>query len=111
MPKHVHEGIVLYNIELNGCLNGVYTNENVKKGGEIFNEIARIKEYKGDDPYTGLYDCFYFDYNNERVNALLEITKLSGAYYFKWSSLKGIQLFKGIGFKMNEKQIVVHYTD
>jgi hypothetical protein len=57
------EGIVLYNIELNGCLNGVHTN----------NEIAKSKEKK-ENGITGLYDCFYFDFNlagTSRVDCIL----------------------------------------
>jgi hypothetical protein len=40
------EGIVLYNIVLNGCLNGGHTNEDPVLDGQIFNVIAKSKEKK-----------------------------------------------------------------
>ena len=108
----IKEGIILYNIELNGCLNGVYTNEDKKVLGEIFNEISRIKMTSqiGADGISGRYDCFYFDLNNFRVDAEFEITlKKGNIYEFCWWDLHGSKLFQGIGYKMNEKQIGVHY--
>ncbi len=53
-------GIVLYNIELDGCLNGVYTNDACD--GEIFNEIAMMRTKKPDsDDLCGVYLCTYFE--------------------------------------------------
>lgn len=34
------KGIVVYSIESNGCLNGVYSNTGLT--GEVYNEIARV---------------------------------------------------------------------
>lgn len=52
------QGVILYDIELNGCHNGVYTNNSLI--GEIFTETARIKEGTnfGADGISGEYDCF-----------------------------------------------------
>jgi len=107
-------GIVLYDIELDGCLNGVFTNEFSK--GQIYNEIARKKNVvdseKTDDSLIGEYNCYYFD----PVGHVSELTiqekngpsKLPKVYAFSWR-ISGKTIFHGTGYKMNEKQIVVHY--
>lgn len=108
----IKEGIILYNIELNGCLNGVYTNEDKTVVGEVYNEISRLKmtSQLGLDGVSGRYDCFYFDLNNFRVEAELEITLISGNMYeFYWWNLHGKKIFQGIGYKMNERQVAAHY--
>ena len=102
-------GIVLYNIELDGCLNGVYTNDHVD--GDIFNEIARRHTNIGEDDLSGIYDCFYFDINNSRIDAELTIgikSNKNRTYAFSWE-VKGKIIFEGIGYRMNEKQVAVHY--
>jgi hypothetical protein len=112
MPKF---GIVLYNIEADGSLNGVYTNETVH--GEIFNEIGRKKippQCFGD--IAGDYDSFYFEPGNlsdrnSGFAAELSIKKIqTNVYDFEWK-LNGSKqaVFNGIGYKMNEKQIAVRY--
>lgn len=110
----IKEGIILYNIELNDCLNGVYTNDDPNLGGEIFNEIAKIKDKRGkENDITGLYDCFYFEFSlkgNVPVNAILEVTlEGKGKYKFLWTALDGKKQFVGIGYKMNDRQIAVNY--
>jgi len=112
----IKEGIGLYNIELDGCLNGVYTNEHKTLGGEILNEIARIRQKDKSDPTSiaGIYNCFYFDYKNARVDAELTIKYSNRTYEFEWVDVTGPKrhtLFKGIGYKMNEKQLAVHYWE
>ena len=107
-------GIVLYNIELNGCLNGVFTNDAL--AGVIYNEIAKNRNGKSDGCICGTYDCFYFDAGNELRNDVeLKIsipTGQNGIYSFVWSELPengGQDIFAGIGYKMNHRQIAVHY--
>lgn len=108
----IKEGIAIYTIELNGCLNGVYTNEHNNTNGVIYNEVNRIKTTKtlGKDGVSGIYDCFYFDLKNFRVEAELQIDFINNIYYFTWRDLFGKILFKGVGYKMNDRQVVVHYT-
>ena len=120
MPEY---GICLYTIERDGCLNGVYTNElasgmdrngNNINEGVIYNEIARIKEYDDSDTerISGLYDCFHFDLENERVNTILEISNVGRLYTFTWWNLRRTtRIFIGKGFIMNASQICVHYWD
>lgn len=103
----VEEGIVLYSIELDGSLNGVYTNEHTD---EIFNEIAR-KNDGNPNQITGSYDCFYFEENNSRTNARLIITNEGRTFAFTWFGMgnNNQPIFTGIGYQMNQRQIAVHY--
>jgi hypothetical protein len=110
-------GIALYAIELNHCLNGVYTNDGLK--GEICNEIAKRRGTVApgyvDDPeeINGIYDCIYFGNKNTREGYELLIgsnpkNKIR-EYEFIWRNKKGQEEFKGIGYKMNDKQVAVQY--
>jgi len=107
--KEFH-GIVLYNIELNGCLNGVYTNND--SNGMIFNEIARRKA-GSNNSIQGDYVCSYTENGNVLKEATLTIAEtnktLNRNYTFVWKDSKGQRIFEGIGFIMNEKQIAVYY--
>lgn len=109
------DGMILYSIELNGCLNGVYTNEHAQ--GFIYNEIARKKKYIREEEgiIDGEYDCFHFEGSNSlRNNTELIITKISNSegFDFIWFVKNStIPKFKGIGYRMNEKQLAVHYCE
>jgi hypothetical protein len=109
----IRDGIVLYNIEMDGCLNGVYTNESSMIRGKIFNEVARKRERINTEVIIGIYECFFFDNLNLRVNAILKIVseKSDRVYKFTWRDEEGNFMFEGIGYKMNEAQIAVHYWD
>jgi len=84
MDINAFNGIVLYDIELNGCLNGVYTNMEAP-AGVIYNEIARKRvdpkktenEVGGVElEIEGIYDCQYFDIERELRQCQLTITKV-----------------------------------
>lgn len=108
-------GIALYSIELHGCLNGVYTNDGSQ--GEISNEVANLKRgtSQGVDGISGEYDCFYFDEKNRPENGSLTIEakkhdkKDIYEFTFTWRDTKGNKTFIGTGYKMNDRQIAVHY--
>ena len=107
-------GIVLYTIESDGCLNGVYTNDDLH--GEIFNEIARLKynDRVTPDEISGDYDCVYFDIGNtqkscELIVDLIHLDSEFLEYRFVWNDSNGRREFEGIGYRMNDKQIAVHY--
>lgn len=111
----MESGIILYGIELNGCLNGVYTNDGLN--GEMFNEIARIRKQDNSNKneICGEYDCFYFDAIDGRAGWTLVIEyknpqRKSNEYIFTWKNKSGKITFVGAGYKMNEKQIAVHYV-
>ena len=124
LPDINFMGIQLYDIDLNGCLNGVYTNIPAK--GRIYNEIARKMsskeneelEIKYNDKIVGDYNCRWFDLGNAVGGYILEIRKLEirkreptthSVYTFRWRTKNGIPKFEGIGYKMNERQIAVSY--
>jgi len=96
-------GIVLYNIELNGNLNGVYTNDHPITNNRIFTETARPR-----DNETNVYDCFYFDAADGRVNCTLTFTITNGIYDAEWELENGF-IFRGRGFQMNDRQIAISY--
>lgn len=100
----VEKGLILYNIEKDGCLNGVYTNEYCK--GEIWNEI--LKKKTKDDDICGEYLCAYSE-GKKIINDTLEIKKHennNGSYNFEWG-----KYFTGYGYKINDHQIIVHYYE
>lgn len=110
----IEKGVALYTIELDGCLNGVYTNEG--SDGVISNEILipsdDFKKRKG-DLILGNYIGRYFDNDLKKsYTEALEISLLSGknnTYIFIWRGKNDTPKFTGVGFKMNNKQIVVRY--
>lgn len=104
----VKQGIALYSIELDSCLNGVYTNEH--EDGRISNEIA-VKTNPENTELIGTYKYTYFD-RQERYNGLLKISLAqpkTRTFTFEWRDESGNLVFSGTGYKMNEKQVAVRY--
>lgn len=102
-------GIVLYNIERNGNLNGIYTNNRII-GTQIFTETARLVDdtlVEG-ETQVHVYDSFYFDFA-KRVNCLLTLRITNGIYRAQWQLLDGNLIFEGEGFQMNDRQIAITY--
>jgi len=103
-------GIVLYDIELGECLNGVWTNQHNK--GEIRNEIAKRtkpSEKNKDDEIAGVYKSSYIEIDNKIYLGDLTVEVEQGVYSFSWAYEDGNKLFFGIGYRMNEHQITVYY--
>ncbi|MBS1596392.1 MAG: hypothetical protein JST90_18920 [Bacteroidetes bacterium] len=102
-------GIILYDIQRDGCLNGVYTNLGIH--GEVFNEVCR-KQKGQPQGLCGRYDCMWFDLNNERISDReLNVTpriNAPGIFEFEWV-VGGKVNFVGIGYQMNYKQIALTY--
>jgi len=105
-------GIVLYNLELNGNLNGVYTN-NLTPNAEIFTETNRRINVKDNDNEINdirNYDCFYYDFEEGRVDCSLRLIITNGIYRAEWIRLnEQTPIFIGEGFRMNERQIAISY--
>ena len=119
----IEQGIVLYDIEMDGCLNGVYTNENHATAGVIFNEIARKKgsslkesDSAKDWDIEGEYDCMWFDigtHPDNRENAILVISRKATSprvFDVTWLDVTTRNpRFAGTGYFMNSRQFVVRY--
>ncbi len=103
-------GIVLYNIERNGNLNGVYTNNHPVTESRIFTETARLVDDTLIEGNTEIhiYESCYFDAINGGVNRNLTFRISDGIINAQWSIGEQI-LFVGQGFQMNERQIAITY--
>jgi len=105
----INNGIILYTIERDGCLNGVFTHEGLN--GKIFNEIARKTD--GIESIDGEYANAYFETQGQIVpkDATLQITeKPKGIFRFSWIK-GGTEIFYGDGYKMNDRQMAVSYHE
>ena len=104
----VDNGICLYSIEKDGCLNGVYSNEYAK--GKVFNEIA-YKHPQAEELGNGIfsrYNGYYFDPKGTPAEINISIDSRKGQYIFEWI-VDRILTFKGYGYLMNSTQLVVWY--
>ena len=119
-------GIVVFEIFPNGCLNGVYSNDHLDTKNEIFNEIARKISGEESDEILGVYACSYIDVGNIVKNCVLVISNpllrkpprvRKGQYDFTWyrdynpKTKKGNIIFEGTGWRTRENQITVSYRD
>lgn len=106
--KEKEFGMALYNIERDGCLNGVYTNQFAE--GVIFNEIARFNGKHEPGAIVGNYKCAWFERSSNAVEKKdLEITQSDeGLLTFRWR-VGGEVRFEGTGYQMNDTQIAVSY--
>lgn len=106
----VKKGIVLYDIQLDGSLTGVYLNEHVALSEPVGTEIAR--PHSRVPHISGDYDCMYFDQHTQ-VSLLLEIRRLRRnprVLQFRWrENSGGIVRFRGTGYQVNHYQIAVRY--
>jgi hypothetical protein len=100
------QGLILYTWEMDGCLNGVYTNN--RSEGVIFNEIARKIERTNPEILDGNYHSSYFENNGQATLATLNIETIEGTIHFIWQ-VDGRRVFEGFGYLMNPRQISVYY--
>lgn len=106
-------GIILYDIQLDGNLTGVYTNNHDESRGQLRTEYAHIKEdiipnYRVDGEYE--FECSYFDHVANRTNARLKFKIHNRIIYAEWYINDGNELtFSGEGFQMNERQLAISY--
>ena len=108
-----YNGIIVYGIYLDGCLNGVYSNDHQLTNNEIFNEIAR-KKSKDEDEILGIYTCSYIDLSSKAYICDLEIKIGKKAQYdFIWYETGHPNKIKfiGIGWRTSKNQITVSYSD
>ena len=103
------KGLVLYDKQLNGFLNGVFANDDSKNGGRIFTETARPNPDRMCENGGDWYEVFYFDGNNGKTSGELNLYKNSNNMYIAEWFVGGNIVFKGFGFDMNERQIALSY--
>lgn len=118
-----HGGIIVYSVEKNGCLNGRYTNE--CEDGVLYNEILR-KNLDDTDPcelsdlphsLCGRYKAMYFDNGNAEIQCDVTISRVNeegiktkGTFFLEWIDRKKKKpYFKGVGYLISEKELVVAY--
>lgn len=121
-PNNGFEGIIVYTIHKDGCLNGIYYATGNPKG-YTYNEIARktndsVLEKEQDkndsekqEPIVGDYVCSWIEENNKQVSGTLHIQQRNNLGTFKvtWQE-NGTDKFKGTGFLLDDKTFAVHYT-
>lgn len=112
-PNKGFEGIIVYTIHKDGCLNGLYYATG-NPAGPTYNEIARKiddrpKELDGD------YVCCWIDGNNNVQKGKLKIqprnnvNPSAGTFDVTWYE-GGRVSFKGTGFLLDNNIFTVHYT-
>lgn len=100
-------GIVVYERVGNGCLNGLWTNND--NSANFMNEIARKKEGEDKNNFSGNYTISYIEPNNIAYSGELKIVG-NGIYNFDWNINVGSNtIFKGVGFKTGENQLTAIY--
>jgi len=110
LNKGIQKGMILYTIEKDGCLNGIYTNEHPAAAGSILNEITKKSDTKPDD-LEGTYLSAYFESDNGKVTECkLAIDCKSIPYRFVWyKNNPNNPIWEGYGYKMRENLLAVHY--
>ena len=103
----VKNGITVYNIEGNGCLNGVYINEHAN--GTVVNEILR-KDTQDISKIDGTYTFHYFDENNDSYVGTAIISESHNVYDISWQvNTDSKPRFYGKGYRIGEKQLIFSY--
>ncbi|HLO71188.1 MAG TPA: hypothetical protein VK167_09985 [Flavipsychrobacter sp.] len=108
-PKNGFEGIIVYTIHKDGCLNGLYYATG-NPAGPTYNEIARKIDGRPEE-LDGDYVCCWIDGDNNVVEGKLNISKITsnGTFDVK-CDVKGKPDFIGTGFWLDDKMFAVHYT-
>ncbi len=103
-------GVILYNLEMDGCLNGVYTNQGASS--EIYSEILKKKPKaaKVDDILFSDYDCQFMDNDGPHYCEVKMKKHKYGYYILEWFEHGDLNC-RGIGYRMNDRQIVVYYGE
>jgi hypothetical protein len=109
-------GIIIYDIAGDGCLNGLWNNNNNSKM-RVMNEIARNMQDEPNaiysDDITGLYTVSGIDERGNKPNCdelRVSSTPNSSIYRFEWNNL-GNRVFTGSGFRIGLNKIAITYWD
>ena len=105
-------GVCLYTIELDGCLNGLFTNEAHR---EVFNEICKRRRDslpQDQDTLIGIYDYVFFDSDRSSHSGEMAIIAhpiFQNVLQFQWRNRNGNDVFTGVGYLISPRQVVVRY--
>ncbi|WP_026705037.1 hypothetical protein [Flavobacterium soli] len=105
-------GQILYDLQLDGSLTGVYTNNHPALSGILLTEIARVRlDSQAYDRSDGIfeYDSVYIDIENSTVNCELTFRVNNRIIQAEWRLENGRIVFRGEGFLMNDRQIALSY--
>lgn len=106
------KGMVLYDLQLDGGLTGVYTNNHPTTSGNILTESATLRSAQGGLRGDGRmeYRCNWLEQNGVSVAGILIFDIRNGMISAKWTIDGDLQpTFEGYGFQMNDKQIAISY--
>jgi hypothetical protein len=100
-------GLIIYDVLPNGCLNGVYSNDDARL--DIGNEIAKKNNTNVD--IDGDYSCAWIELGgNPPLLAALEVRNNNGVYEFIWRQQNGNnEIFRGHGIRLNNQIAVVYW--
>ena len=100
-------GIIVYEIKENGCLNGLYTNNDPNR--QVMNQIAKkFKEDKSND-ILGMYTTAWIEGDNEIRNGTLEIKPERNEIYSLEEIVESKILYKGSGFKFGNLLVATYW--
>ncbi len=110
-------GLIVYEIVGDGCLNGMWTNNDnllwTNNSRRIMNEIARKSDGEHNN-INGDYSVTYIDFNNVTLSGTLTITENNGIFNFEWTinipnNNPNPFIFTGVGMRTGERQLTAIY--
>ncbi len=103
-------GIVVYEMSLDGCLTGFWTDNKLQ--GELLNEIAKKKSGLPNQ-LEGEYKSAYIDIGNVVVEGELVVEKTKdNLYTLKWINIKNNKIeYIGYGYKFGNQFIASYWEN
>lgn len=103
------KGTIVYQIEKDGCLNGLYHNED--QPTKTYNEIARQTSNTDEtDKLTGTYIASWIDIDNTVKVGTLTITKRNKKEYILTWQVDGKNVYRGSGTLTKGNQLTASFA-
>lgn len=99
-------GMIHYDLIGDGCLNGIWTNNDMAPG-VLLNEIARKIDIPRNE-LQGQYHCSWIEPDEEPTNGLLRIVQTEVRFDLEWT-VDGQVRFRGVGMQLGVDRLVVLY--
>ena len=103
------KGVEVFEVFPNGCLNGIWIDDNPLGKNEVYNEIAKKKSGDSKDKLVGKYLSSFMDFGGKIVVCDLEIQpivkNIQYQFIWKWDGY----LIEGLGWRTRESQITVSF--